>query len=83
MFLVPMLMFIFDACTDFNDRFKHCSEQCKEAIPSNNNRQEPRDMTVLFAYEPIYWHKIPRRATNLARASLSPEVELSGEKLLV
>ena len=72
MFLVPMLMFVFVACTDFYDRFKHHSEKCKEAIQDANNRQESKDVTALLAYEPTNWHTIPSMATNLAKASLPP-----------
>ena len=48
------------------------SEKCKEVIQAANNRQESRDVTALLTYELIYRHTIPRRAANLARASLPP-----------
>ena len=73
-----MLMFIFDACTDFNDRFKYHFEPCKEAIQATNNKHEPKDATALLVYELIYQHMMPYRATNLDKVSL-PSLCIKGQ----
>ena len=77
MFLISALMSIFVACTDFNDRFKFHSEQCKETIKATNNRQVSKDISDLLNYKPIYHHTILRRTTKLIRASL-PLLHLKG-----
>ncbi|GFS36136.1 hypothetical protein Acr_00g0044300 [Actinidia rufa] len=44
----------------FNNKFKFCYDDYKEAIRAANNRQESRDVEALIEYEPYYRHKIPR-----------------------
>ncbi|GFS34532.1 class I glutamine amidotransferase-like superfamily protein [Actinidia rufa] len=59
---------------EFNDRFKHRSEKCKEAIRAAN-KQKSRDVDVdaLLLYEPHNRHKIPRRIAEFSgHASLDP-----------
>ena len=65
------------ACADFNGKFKHRSEQCKEAIQAANNRQKSRDVAGLLAYELIYRHTIPRRTREVNSVSL-PRAMLRG-----
>ena len=67
-----MLILILIVYADFNDRFKHRSDECKEAIQAANNRQESRDVNVLLSYEPHYQHKIWHRTTEFVEVSLPP-----------
>ncbi|GFS36273.1 hypothetical protein Acr_00g0045040 [Actinidia rufa] len=57
---------------EFNDNFKHYSEECKEAIQVTNNRQESRDVDALFLYKPHYPHKISHRTAKFVKASIPP-----------
>ena len=49
-----MLILVFVAHVNFNDRFKRRFDQCKEAIRATNNGQALREVVDLLAYEPIY-----------------------------
>ncbi|PSS08287.1 hypothetical protein CEY00_Acc18622 [Actinidia chinensis var. chinensis] len=51
----------------FNSHYKVCSEQCKA-----NSNCEPRDITTLLRYEPIYHHTIPHRDDRLSQLALPP-----------
>ena len=72
-----MLIFVFIACVDFYDRFKHQFKQCKKVIQVVNNRQASREGDHILAYEPIYRHMIPHKIEELSRISL-PSLHIKG-----
>ncbi|GFY91072.1 hypothetical protein Acr_07g0012680 [Actinidia rufa] len=60
------------AYADFNNRFKHHSDECKEAIRATNSRRESRDIDEILAYKLHCRHKIPCKTADLIRANLPP-----------
>ncbi|GFS32724.1 class I glutamine amidotransferase-like superfamily protein [Actinidia rufa] len=62
-------MTAFGDSREFNDKFKHRSEKCKEAVRAAN-KQKSRDVDALLLYEPHYRHKIPRRTAEFVRTSI-------------
>ncbi|GFS30002.1 hypothetical protein Acr_00g0009640 [Actinidia rufa] len=63
---------------NFNEIFKHRSDDCKAAIQSVNNRKASRKVTDLLAYEPIYRHVIPHKVEELSRIRL-PALRTEGQ----
>ncbi|GFS40240.1 hypothetical protein Acr_00g0067330 [Actinidia rufa] len=60
----------FFCCANFNELFKHRSEECKATIEAINNRQASRKVTDLPSYEPIYRHVISHKVKELSRIRL-------------
>ena len=65
-----MLILVPIVYIEFNDRFKHLFDNCKEAIWASNNRQESRDVVALLLYEPIYRHTLLHRTAGFVRVSI-------------
>ncbi|GFS30025.1 hypothetical protein Acr_00g0009740 [Actinidia rufa] len=64
---------------NFNEIFKHRSDDCKAAIQSVNNRKASRKVTDLLAYEPIYRHVIPAQGRRSSSRIRLPALRTEGQ----